>query len=334
MLGTSRPADEQIIACLQESYGLAVAEIEYLPLGYDSYAGVYRVQADGQRYFLKVKADAADELSALLPRYLKENGIESVVAPLPTLTQQPWGQVDHFTLILYPFIDGISGDEAGLSDEQWTAFGAFLKQLHATRLPPDLLQRVPQETFVPHPHWMAVIRRLQADIGSRVYDHPIERRLAAYWQDHRHAITAVVDRAERLGRRLQSQSPAPALVLCHADIHTANLLLDGQGRLHVVDWDQPILAPRELDLMFVTVGAFVKDKRLEELFFRGYGPTDIDPLTMAFYRCERAMEDLAGFAERALLMDVDDAAKQDSVEWFVRILTEARHLPPVESVDG
>jgi spectinomycin phosphotransferase len=73
-------------------------------------------------------------------------------------------------------------------------------------------------------------------------------------------------------------------VLCHADIHTANLLLDGQGRLFVVDWDQPILAPRERDLMFVTVGGFVTEERAETLFFQGYGKTEVDPLTMAYYR--------------------------------------------------
>jgi spectinomycin phosphotransferase len=315
MLEKPRIKDEKIIACLRNSYGLTVTGLEFLPLGYDSYAGVYRVQANGQTYFLKVKGDAVEELSVRLPRYLKEQGIEQVVAPLPTITQELWGKVDHFTLILYPFIEGKSGWGAGLADSQWIEFGTVLKKLHATRLPPDLLSRMPQETFVPHPKWMAVVRQLQAAVGNEVYDNPWEQQLAAFWMDHYHEIGAIVDRAEQLGRMLQDQSAD--CVLCHADIHTANLLLDAQGKLFVVDWDQPVLAPKERDLMFVAVGGFVTEERAETLFFRGYGQTEIDPLTMAYYRYTRVVEDLGGFAERVFAMDASDATKQDSVEWFM-----------------
>jgi spectinomycin phosphotransferase len=98
--------------------------------------GVYRIRANRQAYFLKVKSDPLDELSVLLPRYLKEQGMEQVVAPLPTTADELWDKVDGFTLILYPFIEGRSGWEAGLSDSQWVAFGAVLKKLHSMRFHP------------------------------------------------------------------------------------------------------------------------------------------------------------------------------------------------------
>ncbi len=316
MLEKPRLADEKIIACLKANYGLTAAELEFLPLGYDSYAGVYRVQANnGQVYFLKVKRDPVDELSVRLPRHLKDHGIEHVVAPLPTLTQALWGKVEHFTLILYPFIEGTSGWEGGLSDSQWVAFGAILNQLHATQLTPELLKRMPRETFVPHPRWMAIIRHLHAAVAHQIYGNPFETQLAAFWNEHRHEIGTIVDRAERLGRMLQDHSSD--FVVCHADIHTANLLIDTQGKLFIVDWDESVLAPRERDLMFVTVGGFVTEERAEKLFFQGYGKTEIDPLTMAYYRYERVMEDLAGFAERVFLMDSSDETKHDSVSWFM-----------------
>src|SRR5258708_39118011 len=119
--------DEKIVACLKHSYGLNANEIEFLPLGHDSYAGVYRVHGNGQTYFLKVKRDTVDELSVSLPRYLKDQGIEQVVAPLPTITQELWGRVEDFSLILYPFIEGKSGMAVGLSHMQWIKFCAVLK---------------------------------------------------------------------------------------------------------------------------------------------------------------------------------------------------------------
>jgi spectinomycin phosphotransferase len=315
MLDKPSLKDEKIIACLRASYGLSVTELEFRPLGKDSHAGVYRVQANRRVYFLKVKSDSLDEISVLLPRYLKEQGMEPVIAPLPTNTQDLWTKIDSFTLTLYPCIEGRSGWEAGLSDSQWVEFGAVLKQLHATRLPLELLNRMPRETFTPDPKWMAIIERLHAAVRDRVYDDPFEKQLAVFWKDHYDEIGVNVDRAGQLGRMLQNKSFD--LVLCHADIHTANLLVPDQGNLFIVDWDQPILAPRERDLMFVTVGAYVTEQRAETLFFRGYGKTEIDPLAMAYYRYARVVEDLGGFAEPVFFMDASDETKMDSVKWFM-----------------
>jgi spectinomycin phosphotransferase len=162
---------------------------------------------------------------------------------------------------------------------------------------------------------MATLRQLQAAVGNQVYDNPFEKQLAAYWNDHRREIATIVERAVQLGRMLQGKPRD--FVLCHADIHTANLLLDAQGKLFIVDWDQPVLAPKERDLMYVTVGDFVADEREEALFFQGYGKTDVDPLTMAYYRYEHVMEDLAAFAEQVFSADASDETKQDSLAWFV-----------------
>lgn len=57
MFDKPRLEDEKIIACLRASYALSVTELEFRPLGHDSHAGVYRVRANGQAYFLKVKSD-------------------------------------------------------------------------------------------------------------------------------------------------------------------------------------------------------------------------------------------------------------------------------------
>jgi Ser/Thr protein kinase RdoA (MazF antagonist) len=43
-------------------------------------------------------------------------------------------------------------------------------------------------------------------------------------------------------------------VLCHADLHTWNVLVDSVGDLWIADWDEAVLAPRERDLMFVVGG--------------------------------------------------------------------------------
>jgi hypothetical protein len=57
---------------------------------------------------------------------------------------------------------------------------------------------------------------------------PLRRQLAGLWRAHRNQITVAVDRAERLGRVVAASRPR--LVLCHADLHTANLLVGRWAR--------------------------------------------------------------------------------------------------------
>jgi spectinomycin phosphotransferase len=63
--------DESIIACLQEEYGLLVVQVDFLPLGVDPNAAVYRVVADtGTPYFLKLRRGVFDETCVALPAFL------------------------------------------------------------------------------------------------------------------------------------------------------------------------------------------------------------------------------------------------------------------------
>ena len=46
----------------------------------------------------------------------------------------------------------------------------------------------------------------------------------------------------------------PDFIVCHFDIHAGNILIDDDGSLYIVDWDDPILAPKERDLMYIGGG--------------------------------------------------------------------------------
>jgi spectinomycin phosphotransferase len=293
-----------------------VADLTFLPLGLDAAAGVYRVQAaDGQQYFLKARRGPTPggEPALRLARYLKDQGIAQVVAPLPTADGKLLAQVEQFTLVLYPFIAGQSGMDVGLSERQWTEFGAALGKLHATRLPPDLGSLVRVEDFLPYPFSVGFIRRLQPTIHERQSDHPTEQALIALWREKRAVIGQVLERAEDLGRRLQAS--APAMVLCHADIHTANLLLTEDGHLFMVDWDQPIFAPKERDLKFI-VDDVVGSLRATARFFQGYGAAEVDALALAYYRYEWAVQDIGEFARQALEEGGSDESKQEGLRYF------------------
>ncbi len=91
-----RVAHEKLRACLREQYDLVPVTIDFLPLGQDTNAGVYRVLSEqGTPYLLKIKFGSFYAPGCLVPRYLFDQGIASVVAPLPTRTKALWAQAGN-----------------------------------------------------------------------------------------------------------------------------------------------------------------------------------------------------------------------------------------------
>ena len=292
--------DERIIACLQAEYGLPIRQIAFLPIGGDLSTAVYRlVTQDETPYFCKLKRNAFDPVSVALPRFLSEQGISQIIPPLVTRSGALGTVMDEFHLILYPFVEGTSGYELELTERQWAEFGAAIKRLHTTGIPAELLSHVRRESY--SPEWRDPCRKVIERLEHEMFDDPVAVDLVLFFQSRRDMILETLRRAEHLAQVMALRSLD--FVLCHSDIHPGNLFIDGQGGLWIVDWDYPMLAPKERDLMFIGGGEGFKPyiaEQEERLFYRGYGQAQIDPIALAYYRCERAITDFAVESERIL----------------------------------
>jgi spectinomycin phosphotransferase len=291
--------DEKLVSCVRDDYRLPIVHLEFLPLGADVNTAVYRAVAhDGTPYFLKLRSGFFDETTVSLPRWLCDQGIAHIIAPLATQTGQLWTQVDDFSVILYPFVQGRNGFEQRLSKRQWVELGAVLKAIHSTAIPSPLVPPIPRETY--SPRWRNLVLAYQVQAQAGTYGDAIAADLVGFIQSKQGEISSLVERAERLANILQTRQLE--YVLCHGDIHAGNVLLD-HDKLYIVDWDTLIIAPKERDLMFIGAGiGGVWDSPQEAAwFYGGYGPTDIDPAALAYYRCERVVQDIAAYCEEIFL---------------------------------
>jgi len=279
MLEKPNIPDERIISALQENYSFPVTGVEFLFLGLDSSAWTYRVDAEHTAFFLKLRKEISNPAGILIPRFLKVQGIQQVMVPLSTKDGEAWACADDFFFILYPFINGERVMDVGMSDVHWVEFGSALKRLHTTKPTPEILRQIKRETFIPKQIDFA--RELHAQVKAHEYDNPFQKELATFWLENYETIGIILERTETLAKRMLEMDLE--FVLCHADIHTANLLLSDNDKLYIVDWDETLLAPKERDLLFIIGSIFndTSDGRWERLFFEGYGESEIDPLALA-----------------------------------------------------
>jgi spectinomycin phosphotransferase len=323
--------DELITSRLQEEYDLHVMQLKFLPLGADLGTAVYRVfTEDGTAYFLKLRK-GFDEITVTVPLFLKFEGIKAIIVPFETKSTQRWTDFGEYKMILYPFIEGTDGFHKELSDYQKRNLGMALKGIHTTHVPWELKSLIPKETF--SRQWREGMKLFQEQVEKQTFDDPTAAKLAEFMKSKRSEITYLVERAEELASNLQAKPLE--MVLCHSDIHGGNTLISDDGKLYIVDWDNPILAPKERDLMFIGGGIdhIWKSERDEAVFYEGYGKTEINMSALAYYRYERVIEDLAVICEQLLLTDEGGADRERSYGWFISNFEPGQTIAIAEKTD-
>jgi len=306
--------DELIISRLQEEYGLHVTALTFLPIGADLRTFVYRVVTeDGMAYFLKLRKKFKD-IIVRVPLFLKEHGVQEIIVPYETKSKQRWADFGDYKLILYPFIEGKNGFERELTDQHRRTLGKAFKGIHTAQILPELKENIRKETF--SSEWRDDMKSYQTQVKDKVFGEPTAAKLVEFMKSKRNEITRLIEHADEMASQLQSKPFE--LVLCHTDIHGGNILISDKGELYIVDWDDPILAPKERDLMFIGGGIdkIWKSEREIAMFYEGYGKTEINLSALAYYRYERVIEDLVVICEQLLTTDEGGADREQAHGWF------------------
>ena len=295
--------DEKIISCLRDEYGLSITQFDFLPLGADPNTIVYRAVSDDEiPYFVKLRKNNFEKTAVALPKFFNDQSIPGIIPPLTTNKGQLWADVETFKLILYPFVVGRNGFEIDMSDRQWFEFGTVLKRIHTAEIPPSIFNQIRKESY--SPQWREKVKASLKLIESETFTDPVAVDLASFLEIKCSEILDLLERAERLALNLQADSST--FTVCHSDIHAGNIFIDKKDMLYIIDWDNPIIAPKERDLMFVGGAQGFTGHTLEEeeiLFYRGYGQTQINQSALSYYRYERIIEDIAIFCEQLLSTD-------------------------------
>jgi len=258
-------------------------------------------------------------------------GIHTVLSPIETRTGQLFGTVENFTIILYPFIPGKDGYEVQLTKQHWVELGWTLKQVHTARVPKMVASMIPCEEY--DPQWRESVRYFQKQVEETAFSDPVARKLTAFMLEKGDVINQIVGRAEELAQAMAKQPLE--MVLCHADAHPGNILIADSGEVYLVDWDNPVFAPKERDLMFIGSGMEGNQAQgLESSFYQGYGRVDIDQRALSYYRYERIVQDIAEFCKQLLLTSQGGEDREQAFTYLTSSFLPGRVVDVALDTDG
>ncbi len=309
-------SDQRIIDCLNTYYDIEVIFLTFIPKGADMNASVFKAETKNHStYFVKLKRGQDHDIGIDVVGCLAKAGIQEIISPIATIQGQLSLCIEDLTLIVYPYIEGQDGFSRSLTEEQWIALGKALWQVHEINLPLSIQQEIRREVF--SSKWRKIVSSLFTHIESGLVGDEIALKLITFMKKNSQAILHLVERTEQLAQILQKESHE--FVLCHSDIHAGNVLIGDNNTIFIVDWDEPIMAPKERDLMFIGGGVGnVWNKAEEEIFFyRGYGKTEINKMLITYYRCERIVEDIALYGQDLLLTTNSSGDREAMYQHFI-----------------
>src|SRR5437763_16821102 len=92
-----------------------------------------------------------------------------------------------------------------MSEAQWIAYGAILRQIHRMATAPVLAHAMRRETVVPT--GATTVREVDEHLGRHPLVDLVGQHLAALWHERRDVIRTLVARAEELGQQLAQKAP-------------------------------------------------------------------------------------------------------------------------------
>lgn len=251
------PADlteEIVVDALALGWALTTASAAYRAVGWGSHhwqitddaGAVWFVTVDdlaGRRAYGERSLDPAyDRLRSSLASAvaLRDAGRSFVVAPIPTLDDQPLIRARGYGVSLYPFVTGQSFSWGEFSSpEHLRAVLDMLIGVHTAPMAARRYARV--DTFrIPHRDTLDATLAEPGDVADRgPYSRPMADLVAA----NRATIQALLDRYDHL----VTVAPTGRMVLTHGEPHPGNTMLTAEG-WRLIDWDTVLVAPPERDL--------------------------------------------------------------------------------------
>jgi spectinomycin phosphotransferase len=303
---------------LLQTYHLATQQMTFLPQG--KCAWVYHIKANNEDFILKLWRPglcrtpySVQGIQTVQALYYDFGITQMTPPPLRGTTGLYVNSLAPYEAVLLKYMEGVSAEDADLTEIQQRQLGALLGRIHRSKLHtrerpdqedygaevPDIIERIlaeankPTRRYAPfHFKVLDAIQRVQTQIRERLTSFVDQRRML--WHD--------------TGLRADS-------VVCHGNPKLDNLILTPDDSITLIDWDHPVFAPRERDLY-----AIQQWPAMMESYQSLVGEVTLRPQILRFYELWDELGGLADFGRRVLFQRQDNRQNKHDVLKLIDIL--------------
>jgi len=285
------------MACLDDGWGLQVARMRYVPVGFGSYHWEVTDTA-GRRHFVTVddldakgwlgddRESTFDGLRAAFDVALalrRDAGLPFVVAPTPDADGGTLRRAGpRYSVALFPFVDAVGRSGMAHATAVRADVLRLLAELHGATGVALPAARDRDLTLPYRPQLEAALRELDRPWTGGPYSEPVRELLADNAEDLRERLRAF----DQLAREVDAA--VGGFVITHGEPHAGNVLL-GAGQAFLVDWDTVGLAPPERDLCLVGGDA------AELALYTDLTGRRVDPAAIDLYTRRWELDDIGAF---------------------------------------
>jgi spectinomycin phosphotransferase len=310
---------QSLIEIIRHAYALPVVDLHFLQRGWGG--DCYCVQMDsGEYYFLKVNDQVTSNETAASSRpfYLPlmhqlhaKNILPHIPYPIPTRAGTFSLEIDPQELVVTNWIDGKLVGFGKLPEPILARMAELVGILHRSR--PQLEFEYPFIEQFEISFEADLLNSLAALQSISPLDSPgkqlLRQTLLPCWDD----VLADLQRLKQLQGIVRSlHNPK---VICHTDLHGANLMTDDQNVLYIIDWETALIAPLEHDMIF-----FAGEKNFWDVFWpnyvREFPQADLNMDMLAFYYYRRGLEDVLGLLLRILQGEGGEKQDLEDIGWL------------------
>jgi spectinomycin phosphotransferase len=287
---------------IQENFGISVISLTLVPKWEAARACIVE-SSKHTNFFLKIYLDDSIPDSAFWfahDLYAKA-GITNITHPVATSSGRMRMQLGDFHIALFDLISGTTAEQQKLTDRQLERLGELFARIHQSKT--MIGEYSVRERFeIPfRDRLVAIFDDMSKISGSST---KYKTQLKFFLELHRKQFTEELERLGELQRKVRRKNLE--FVNCHGEPSPGNVLSSSSGEVYLLDWDDPIFAPKEKDLLFF------KDNI--EPVMRGYSlfskDNNIDRDVLEFYGHMWNLGEIADYGSKILFENYSDVQNQ------------------------
>src|SRR5438128_2428040 len=231
---------------IQEKFGIGIIDFTLVPK-WEAARGYIVESSNHKSFFLKIYWDdkIPDSAFRFADDLFARAGIVNIAHPIPTSHGQMRVHIRDFQIALFDWISGRTAEEHKLGDAQLERLGELLAQIHQSKT--TIGEYSVKENFgIPFKdRFLAIFDSMSKISGDST---KYGTRLKLFLGPHRQEFMRELGTLEKLQHKVKTKNLE--YVNCHGEPSPGNILSSDNGEIHLLDWDDPIFAPKEKDLLF------------------------------------------------------------------------------------